>query len=163
MPALLLPDDDKLHGVPLLPANFMPRPEQADLRTALIEGDRHKGTVLGIVGTSPFNPPPGGAGTSRTVGLAGTAGIMSARCAPKPAHCCHSFLAPSSDFPVRLASPPVPSPPSLPSTAPDLLKLAEKEGGTPHPYGRPWEDDDRDVVGTRRACTKLLQGRHLLA
>ena len=78
VPRLLQPDDNKISGVPPLPAVFLPRPEQHSMRHALLRGNREPGVVVGIVGSSST------AGSSSATslapsgcvsGIAGTAGL----------------------------------------------------------------------------------------
>ena len=52
-PKQLCFESTTLHDVPTLPAHYMPRPEQWDLRASLVCGVRGDGTVVGIVGASP--------------------------------------------------------------------------------------------------------------
>ena len=65
-PKLLRFESTTLHGVPSLPAHYMPRPEQWDLRDALVNGVRGDGTVVGIVGASPVTGIAGTAGLGKT-------------------------------------------------------------------------------------------------
>ena len=65
-PKLLCFESTTLHDVPTLPAHYMPRPEQWDLRAALVSGVRGDGTVVGIVGASPVTGIAGTAGLGKT-------------------------------------------------------------------------------------------------
>ena len=65
-PKLLRFESTPLHDVPSLPAHYMPRPEQWDLRAALVNGVRGDGTVVGIVGASPVTGIAGTAGLGKT-------------------------------------------------------------------------------------------------
>ena len=65
-PKLLCFESTRLHDVPTLPAHYMPRPEQWDLRAALVSGTRGDGTVVGIVGASPVTGIAGTAGLGKT-------------------------------------------------------------------------------------------------
>ena len=47
-----------LHDVPTLPAHYMPRPEQWELRAALVNGVRGDGTVVGTAAEKPAHRPP---------------------------------------------------------------------------------------------------------
>ena len=47
-PKLLCFESTTLHDVPTLPAHYMPRPEQWDLRASLVSGVRGDGTVVGL-------------------------------------------------------------------------------------------------------------------
>ena len=50
-PKLLGFESTPLHDVPTLPAHYMPRPEQWDMRAALVSGARGDDTVVGIAGS----------------------------------------------------------------------------------------------------------------
>ena len=65
-PKLLCFESTTLHDVPTLPAHYMPRPEQRDLRDALVSGVRGDGMVVGIVGASPVTGIAGTAGLGKT-------------------------------------------------------------------------------------------------
>ena len=65
-PKLLRYESTLLHDVPFLPNYFLPRPEQYDLRAALVSGVRGDGTVVGIVGASPVTGIAGTAGLGKT-------------------------------------------------------------------------------------------------
>ena len=65
-PKLLCFESTTLHDVPTLPAHYMPRPEQWDLRASLVSGARGDGTVVGIVGASPVTGIAGTAGLGKT-------------------------------------------------------------------------------------------------
>ena len=65
-PKLLCFESTTLYDVPTLPAHYMPRPEQWDLRASLVSGVRGDGTVVGIVGASPVTGIAGTAGLGKT-------------------------------------------------------------------------------------------------
>ena len=65
-PKLFRFESTTLHDVPPLPAHYMPRPEQWDLRAALVNGVRGDNTVVGIVGASPVTGIAGTAGLGKT-------------------------------------------------------------------------------------------------
>ena len=65
-PKLLRYESTALYDVPTLPAHYMPRPEQWDLRAALVNGVRGDGMVLGIVGASSVTGIAGTAGLGKT-------------------------------------------------------------------------------------------------
>ena len=66
IPTLLRYESTNVHDVPTLPAYYMPRPEQWDLRASLVNGVRGDGTVVGIVGANAVTGIAGTAGLGKT-------------------------------------------------------------------------------------------------
>ena len=65
-PKLLCFESTTLHDVPSLPTHYMPRPEERDLRDALVNGVRGDGTVVGGVGPSFMVSIVGAAGLGKS-------------------------------------------------------------------------------------------------
>ena len=87
VPCLHLPDEAMLHNVPPLPRSLVQRPEQSEMREAIICRGRRAGAILGLVGgqaRGQRNGVGGGgsvevideaAGEGGLRGIAGTAGL----------------------------------------------------------------------------------------